>query len=149
MTETALPDAPPPPSAARHAAAIPHPLPLAGLLALASLPLHLALPERASIVVAAVLLAAIGGIYVGFALLDGRPQVIIRECAVAAAFAAFAAFCLLHAPLALPLGYVAHGLWDALHHERGLTLAMPRGYVPLCAVYDVLAGAGLWLIWTT
>ena len=124
-----------------------HPLPLAGLLALATLPLHLVLPHAWSVAFAGTFLALIGGIYVGFALLDGRSRVIVRECAVAVAFALFATVAAALAPMALPLGYVAHGLWDALHREHGLELAMPRGYVPMCAVYDVLAGVGLWAIW--
>ena len=125
-----------------------HPLPLAGLLALVTLPLHLVLPPAWSVTFASTVLALIGGIYIGFALLDGRPGVIVRECLVALVFVVFASVSAILAPLLLPLGYIAHGLWDAAHRPHGLDLAMPRGYVPLCAFYDVLAGLGLWLIWS-
>jgi len=125
-----------------------HPIPLAGFLALVTLPLHFVLPPTLSVAFASTLLALIGGIYVGFALLDGRHGVIARECLVGLAFASFASVSATLAPHLLPLGYIAHGLWDAAHHHRGLDLAMPRGYVPLCALYDVLAGLGLWLIWS-
>lgn len=125
-----------------------HPLPLAGLLALVTLPLHLVLPHALSVTLAGTVLALVGGIYIGFALLDGRPVVLVRECAAAVAFMLFAAVSATFAPALLPLGYIAHGLWDAAHHDHGLDLAMPRGYVPLCAVYDALAGIGLWTIWS-
>ena len=125
-----------------------HPLPLAGILALVTLPLHLVLPPAWSVTFASTVLALIGGIYIGFALLDGRPGVIVRECLVGLAFVVFASVSATLAPSLLPLGYIAHGLWDAAHRPHGLDLAMPRGYVPFCAVYDVLAGLGLWLIWS-
>ena len=125
-----------------------HPFPLAGLLALVTLPLHLVLPSALSVTFAGTVLALIGGIYIGFALLDGRPAVIARECLVGLAFVSFASVSATLAPQLLPLGYIAHGVWDAAHHPRGLGLAMPRGYVPFCALYDVLAGIGLWLIWS-
>ena len=125
-----------------------HPFPLAGLLALVTLPLHLVLPSALSVTFAGTVLALIGGIYIGFALLDGRPGVIARECLVGLAFVIFASVSATLAPHLLPLGYIAHGLWDAAHRPHGLDLAMPRGYVPFCALYDVLAGVGLWLIWS-
>lgn len=126
-----------------------HPLPLAGLLALATLPAHALLPETWSIALAATVLAAIAGVYAGFALLDGRSAALRREGAVALGFVLYATVTAELAPMWLPLGYVAHGLWDAVHHRHDCALTMPRGYVPLCAVYDVLAGIGLWLIWLT
>lgn len=125
-----------------------HPFPLAGLLALVTLPLHLVLPPAVSVAFASTVLALIGGIYIGFALLDGRLDVIARECLVGLAFVSFASVSATLAPQLLPLGYIAHGLWDAAHRPHRLDLAMPRGYVPFCALYDVLAGVGLWLIWS-
>lgn len=124
-----------------------HPLPVAGLLAVVSLPIHLLLPENLSQAGAATVLAMIAGVYIGFAVQDGRLHLIALEAAVAIAFTVFAAIALLHNPLLIPLGYIAHGLWDAAHHRHRVQTDLPDWYIPLCALYDVLAGLGLWLIW--
>ena len=124
-----------------------HPLPIGGGLALVTVPLHAFIPFWWSHQLAALVLALIAGIYVGFAVLDGRTRIILVELMVAFAFIAFACAAMIYDPIWLPLGYVAHGLWDALHHSPLFDTKMPRWYIPLCAVYDIIAGAGIWLIW--
>lgn len=124
-----------------------HTLPVWSVIALLSLAVHLALPEEASQVVAAMLLCLIAGVYIGFAVMDGRMKRIMVEAAVACLFMAFAAWSLLSAPWLIPLGYLAHAGWDFLHHTPLFEVAMPKWYVPACVVVDVIVGIGLWLIW--
>ena len=70
-----------------------HPLFTGSGLAVLSLPLHLLLPAPTSVLLAALTLAFIAGVYLGFAFIDGRLWVITTELVVALAFtgAAFAA----------------------------------------------------------
>lgn len=115
-------------------------------MALATLPLHALLPHRLSVELAALMLAAIGAIYIGFALRDGRSSAMTTEITVAVLFLAAAAIGLAVQPWAIPAAYFAHGLWDAAHH-RHVDTAMPRWYIPFCAIYDWVFTAGLALIW--
>jgi hypothetical protein len=41
----------------------------------------------------------------------------------------------------LAAGYFAHGLWDLVHHRRGIDTAMPWWWVPGCLGYDAVLGA--------
>lgn len=125
-----------------------HPLPVAGLLALVSLPIHALLPLQWSQMLAAGILALIGGVYIGFAAVDGRPWIITLETCVALLFAVGAMAALALSPWWIAAGYIAHGLWDWLHHTPAFDHTVPRWYIPLCAAYDVLAGVGLLLIWS-
>lgn len=125
-----------------------HPLPVAGLLAIFSLPLHLFLPEAVSHALAALILALIAGIYIGFAVVADRLGQIILQLGVALGFTVFAVLAWMINPVWLAAGYVAHGLWDAAHHYRLSDVEFPRWYFPLCAAYDIIAGTGLALIWS-
>lgn len=124
-----------------------HPVPVAGILALISLPVHLLLPEDASYAGAAIVLGMIAGIYIGFAVVANRLDQILLQLFVALGFAGFALIAWMTNPIWIAAGYVAHGLWDAAHHFRLSKVAFPRWYIPLCAVYDILAGLGLAVIW--
>lgn len=124
-----------------------HPIPAAGLLAIATIPFHLALPQQASELLAAGILALIGGIYIGFAVVDGRISRIALETFVAVLFAVFAMTLLALAPVWLAADYIAHGIWDAAHHSPLFDTHFPRWYIPACAVYDVIVGLALFLIW--
>ncbi len=55
----------------RHAMAT-HPSLTGSALAVLSLPLHLVLPAETSVLLAALTLALIAGVYLGFAFVDGR-----------------------------------------------------------------------------
>lgn len=124
-----------------------HTIPASGAIGLASLGLHLILPDTLSNLLAAFLIPLIAGIYIGFAVVDGRMSRIIVESTVAFMFLGFAIWSYLHAPYLIPLGYVAHAGWDFLHHTPLFNVAMPRWYIPACVVYDVLVAVGLWVIW--
>lgn len=121
---------------------------IGGGLALASLPLHMALSHALSVELAAVLVAAIGAIYVGFALQRGTMRQMIVELTVATGFIAAAMAGLWLSAWVLPAAYAAHGLWDTLHHREHDALAtIPRWYPPFCAVFDGVFAAGLAAIW--
>lgn len=119
---------------------------LGAVFALATLPVHLVLTPAASHHLAAVVLGVVAGIYVGFALQDGRARMLAVEAAVALLFVAAALAGLWVSAWLIPAAYLAHGLWDFAHH-RHVTTAMPRWYVPLCAVYDWIFATGLMTIW--
>ncbi|TFU03135.1 hypothetical protein EUV02_08035 [Polymorphobacter arshaanensis] len=119
---------------------------IGAVLALATLPLHLLVTHATSVVLAALAVSAVGAIYIGFALRDGRGRNIGIECVVGMLFFAAGALGLLVTPWAIPAAFVAHGLWDAAHH-RLVDTQMPRWYIPFCAVYDFVFTAGLTLIW--
>ncbi|MCF6445192.1 hypothetical protein [Nereida sp. MMG025] len=85
-----------------------HTIPVCSIIGLGSLAMHIFLLQDVSHVVAAILLATIVGVYIGFAANDGRMSHIVVEATVACLFAAFATWALITAPLLLPLGYIAH-----------------------------------------
>lgn len=121
---------------------------IGGMLALASLPLHVILDRPASEQVAAIMLAAIGAIYIGFALQDGRLRTVQIEASVGVLFLCCAVIGATIQPWAIPAAYAAHGIWDGAHH-RHIDTDMPRWYIPFCAVYDWVFAIGIAAIWLT
>ncbi len=103
-----------------------HPVPIGGLVAVVVLPAHALLPLPAADALAALVLVLIAGVYLGFAALDGRPSRVAAGTAVAAGFLGFALWSLLRAPAWLPLGYLAHAVWDLAHRHRGVGACVPR-----------------------
>ena len=128
-----------------------HPVPIGAALGLATLPAHALLPLAWAEQLAALLLVLIAGIYVGFAVIDGRGRTLAVETATAVAFASFALWAVVRAPAWLPVGYAAHALWDLAHHRARhrprLELRMPRWYVPFCVAVDLVVAAGIAGIW--
>jgi hypothetical protein len=87
----------------------------------------------------AILLGMIASVYLGYALNDGRLRAFQVEYVGMVVFAALATVALArHSAVLLALGYLAHGLWDLLHHRRNVDTRMPRWYVPLCLGYDTV-----------
>lgn len=115
-------------------------------LAFASLPAHFTLSRATSHELAAVVLVLVAGIYVGFALQDGRTKSLAIEGSIALGFVAAALAGLWVSAWIIPVAYVVHGLWDVAHH-RHVTTAMPAWYVPFCAVFDWVFAAGLAATW--
>lgn len=126
-----------------------HTIPAVGFIGLASLAIHLIVPEAVSHALATTLLSMIAGVYLGFAVQDGRIRQIYIEGSVAVGFVGFAVWALVNNPVWLPLGYIAHAFWDWAHHAPYSQLSIPRWYIPACVVYDLLVGVGLWIIWLT
>ena len=123
-----------------------NPARIGALLATFSLPAHFILPDVISHQLAAVVLTLVAGIYVGFAVQDGRMKVIATEGSVALFFAAAALVGMAFWHWTIVLAYVLHGFWDLAHH-RSVDTAMPKWYVPFCALFDWVFAAGLIAAW--
>ncbi|HET6628175.1 MAG TPA: DUF6010 family protein [Woeseiaceae bacterium] len=117
------------------------------LLAAATIPVFILLSEPLARQWGALLLATIGGAYIGFAARDGRSGAKIIELAGALAFGVLGLAGLYFHPLWIAGGYVAHGFWDILHHRHGPYADTPRWYIPFCVVYDWIIGAFLIIWW--
>ena len=95
----------------------------------------------------AVQLGFIGGIYFGFGVADGRVAALLTEFVVAGIFLFAAAGALwADSPTVLAGAYAAHGVWDAVHHPRAMSMPVRNWYPPFCAVYDLVC-AGFVLVW--
>jgi hypothetical protein len=90
------------------------------------------------------LLAGIGFVYVGFAVADGRKSAIVIQSISALAFLWIAQIAIREdSNLLLGLGFIAHGVWDALHHEGHGWTKVRTYYPPFCAVTDFVIGGAI------
>src|SRR3954451_214210 len=103
-----------------------HPLLTGSGLAVLTLPLHLALPAQTSVLLTALTLALIAGVYLGFAFVDGRLSVMTTELVVALAFTGAALAAAISWPIWIAAALAAHGLWDWAHHRERVPTRMPR-----------------------
>lgn len=94
----------------------------------------------------AIILAVIGGAYIGFASLDGRPRQVIVEVAGVVTFTLCSVIGLWFLPILIPIGYIAHGFWDMAHHSHGIKTKITDWYIPFCLAYDWMVGAYI-LFW--
>jgi hypothetical protein len=85
-------------------------------------------------------LVVIAGIYVGFAVADGRPKVIAVESSVAFAFVVVAAAAITGSPWLLVIGLAGHGLKDLWQHRTHF-VANTRWWPPFCMVVDWVVAA--------
>jgi hypothetical protein len=85
-------------------------------------------------------LVLIGAIYIGFAVADGRPKVILVESTVASVFVVIAAIAVTGSVWWIVVGLVGHGLKDLWQHRRQF-VANTRWWPPFCAVVDWVAAA--------
>ncbi len=115
------------------------PLLTALLLAAASCGAHALLSPQTGQTFAAVLLGALGGVYLGGALRAGtKPE--IATTIIAAIICIFLAVAGLLGPAwIIPAGFLLHGVWDWIHHalERR---TVGRWWPPFCALYDAIVG---------
>lgn len=96
----------------------------------------------------AVLLAMIAGVYLGFALQDGRVRAFRTEYVGIVAHGALATIALATGSAwVLAAGYAGHALWDSVHHPKALDTVIPRWYVPLCIGYDLVVAAYILIRW--
>jgi hypothetical protein len=84
----------------------------------------------------------IAAIYIGFAVADGRPKVLLVEVVVASGFVVLAAVSVVGPVWLLALGYGLHGLKD-LWQERTGFVAGTRWWPPFCAAVDWVVAASL------
>jgi hypothetical protein len=85
-------------------------------------------------------LPLIAGVYIGFAVADGRPRVIAVEVMVAGAFVVVAAAGVTGPAWLLVLGLAGHGFKDLWQHRRQY-VANTRWWPPFCLVVDWVAAA--------
>ena len=85
-------------------------------------------------------LVLIAAVYIGFAVADGRPAVIIVESGVAALFVLLAAAGVTGPAWLLVLGFTGHGLKDLWQH-RSHYVANTRCWPPFCLVVDWVVAA--------
>jgi hypothetical protein len=83
-------------------------------------------------------LVLIASIYIGFAVADGRPKVIVAESAVASVFVVVAAIAVTGSVWLIVVALVAHGLKDLWQHRRRF-VANTRWWPPFCVVVDWIA----------
>lgn len=98
------------------------------------------LPKQMGLELLALLLTFIAGVYGGFALLDARKREFAIELAGVLVTFGLAAAGLWASPVYVAAGYIFHGLWDLLHHPKGIQTVIPHGYAPFCLIFDVPVG---------
>jgi hypothetical protein len=109
-------------------------------LALITMLICLLLPVEVARIVLAMLLAVIGGIYLGFALAEEKLSSLAVESVQFVLFFLIALGGVTVSWWFLAGGYFAHGLWDFAHHPHGVRTRVPAWYVPACVIYDWLVG---------
>jgi hypothetical protein len=85
-------------------------------------------------------LILIAAIYIGFAVADGRPAVIVVESCVCAVFVLLAAAGVTGPAWLLVLGFIGHGLKDLWQH-RSHYVVNTRWWPPFCLVVDWVVAA--------
>ena len=90
--------------------------------------------------VQSVCIAFIAAVYIGFAVADGRTNVIIVETTIAAAFLVVALVGVTASAWVLVAGYTAHGAKDFWQH-RTQFVAGTRWWPPFCATIDFIVAA--------
>lgn len=118
---------------------------ISAAMALATVGIAARLGRRWGVTVLGAALAAIAGVYVGFALVDGRTEAIALQVPVMFAFIAIAAIGIGRAPRLVAWGYILHALWDGAHHLGWVTTHALDWYPAACFVYDAMVG--LFLLW--
>jgi hypothetical protein len=87
-------------------------------------------------------LAGIAFIYIGFAVADGRAEVIAVEAGVASAFVIVAAAAVTGSPWLLVVGLAGHGLKDLWQH-RSQFVAGTRWWPPFCLAVDWISATAI------
>jgi hypothetical protein len=90
----------------------------------------------------ALAIVLIAAVYIGFAVSDGRPQVIAVEVAVASIFVVLAATAVTETAWLLVIAYAAHGLKDVWQHWHHF-VANTRWWPPFCCAVDWLVALAL------
>ena len=104
----------------------------------------LGLDDSEQTAVAGAGLAAIAGVYLGFAVADGRTSAIAIQVVSLLAFVIVAYIGITEDSLALiGAGWIAHGVWDAIHHEHHGPTEVKTWYPPFCATADLVVGIPL------
>ena len=116
-------------------------------LSLPTLALGAWLPYYLAVGFFAVLLGVTAGVYLGFALQDGRRLVILAETVLLLAFMLLAMAALSLNIHLLAFGFFLHGLWDLAHHPRAVQTRLVPWYPPACLVFDWIVAAFIFFHW--
>ena len=95
-----------------------------------------------------ILLAAIGAVYLGFAIADGRTSAIAVQAISATVFLNVAFLGVQQeSDLLLGLGFLAHAGWDWIHHDGHGPTRVRTWYPPFCIVADVVIAVPILAGW--
>ena len=89
-------------------------------------------------------LVVIASYYILFAVMGGSRQALAWELAAAIAFSTVAIMGVLHLPVLVGVGIVAHGFFDLVHHMMMENAGVPDWWPGFCGLLDVVLG--LWVI---
>ena len=104
--------------------------------------------ERDALAYNAMLLTGIGWVYLGFAIADGRRSSIAVQIVSGLVCLNLAFFGYRwDSRLVVGLGFIAHGVWDWLHHNHRGPTEVRTYYPPFCAVADIVIGIPLLAEW--
>jgi hypothetical protein len=117
------------------------------ILAAATMVVLVLLPSDKGVDLLAILLAAVGAIYIGSALANDRPGETKLETGAALITILLALGGLWLSPYLLAIGYFLHGAWDILHHPEVIKTRIAKWVPPFCLVYDWLIAAFILLWW--
>jgi len=115
------------------------------VLAAVSILVHAMIPREVSRDLFAVVLGALGGVYLGGALRGGN-RVDIAVTAIGALVCLILGTAGLGGPSWITgAGFLLHAVWDWVHHamRRG---TVGRWWPPFCAIYDVVLGGYLLVV---
>jgi hypothetical protein len=126
-----------------------HPSPIGDSLFLVTAPVHLFLPQNASIALAAVTLCPIGGAWFGFGARSDNLRTMAMELLVACLFGLAALAGLLRHWTEIPFGLAKPAVQDLLYPKPAFGARVPRWYIPLCVIYDLAAALFLVAIYAT
>jgi hypothetical protein len=117
----------------------------AGLVAVA---IGAVLPDPVAYIYFGAQLAAIGWVYFGFGVADGRPVSIAVQVVSASVFLTIGFLAAYHqSTVLLGLGFIAHGAWDWVHHDGHGPTHVRSWYPPFCVTVDVVTGVPLLAGW--
>jgi hypothetical protein len=88
----------------------------------------------------ALMVTMIAGVYIGFAVADGRTRVIAAESAVVVAFVVASAAAVTLTPWLVVLLYIAHGAKDLWQHRTNFVRGT-RWWPPFCLAVDFTVAA--------
>jgi hypothetical protein len=90
----------------------------------------------------ALLITLIAAVYIGFAVGDGRPRILVAELVVASIFFVLAAIAVVETAWLLVVAYAGHGLKDMWQHRTHF-VANTRWWPPFCCAVDFVVAAAL------
>ena len=118
---------------------------IGAILAVVTAVIVMLLPKPQALDLLALILVFAAAVYIGFVLLDCRRKERILELAAFSLCAAAALLGLWFSPLILAAGFLAHGLWDSLHHPKAIQTRVVQWVPPFCLIYDWLVA--VFIVW--